>query len=349
MTRGRVQELRDILEAISDLEATEDRAPNTILPAASRTRARRVHNHPRDAATIWEAIVAGAWSLVEHFDNDGHRCFLARRNPHPVPALSERELQIVLRASLGHSNKHIAYELGLCSSTVAAQLTSAARRLGVASREVLLHAFAVLGSDGAERIALGAAATPPIERRAGDPTIRVARFDHDGHDYAVIRIAIAPSLPPSLTAAEAEVAALVVEGLSNAAIAKRRNTSVRTVANQLRSVYSKLSVGSRRQLCSRYSVQAVQAVQAVPAVHAVHAVPTVQAVPATASSPGPLSGYAGPALPSVQAAIQSDLAPRGIMNAHPGHSLAPFGAIRDVKYSESLLQAALAVCGPLMK
>lgn len=289
-TRGSVQELRDILEAINALEA-EERGPNTLLTTASRSRGRRVNNHPRDAAAIWEAVVAGAWSLVEHFDSDGHRNFIARRNSHAVPALSERELQIALRASLGHSNKHIAYELGLCSSTVAAQLTSAARRLGVASREVLLHAFAVLGSESIERAGLATAL--PDERRAevaGEPVIRVARFDHDGCDYALIRIAIAPSLPPSLTAAEAEVAALVVEGLSNAAIAKRRNTSVRTVANQLRSVYSKLSVGSRRQLCSRYSLHT-----------------------------GPL------ALPSTQA----------------------LPAIAQT--ADSLLQAALAACSPLMK
>lgn len=298
VTRGRVQELRDILEAMSDLES-EERAPHSAMAAASRTRARRVHNHPRDASEIWEAIVAGAWSLVEHFDADGHRCFLARRNSHAAPALSERELQIALRASLGHSNKHIAYELGLCSSTVAAQLTSAARRLGVASREVLLHAFAVLGRDSVERAGLAAHL---IADRRSDLAIRVARFDHDGFDYAVIRIAIAPSLPASLTTAEAEVAALVVEGLSNAAIAKRRNTSVRTVANQLRSVYSKLSIGSRRQLCSRYSSHGHVAMPTT----AIHAAPAVTA--------------------------ESDLV-----------------AMRDVKYSESLLQAALAVCGPLMK
>lgn len=272
ITRGRAQQLRDILHAIYELEATEQRSSSASVQPPPRTRTTQVESHPRDAATIWEAMVAGVWSLVEQFDSQGHRCFIARRNAHAAPALSDRERQIVARASLGHSNKHIAYELGLCSSTVASQLTSAARKLGVSSREVLVHAFAVLGGAGAERAELGHGSAPPVERRDGAAVVRVARFDHDGHDYAVIRITIAPKLPPSLTAAEAEVATLVVEGLSNAAIAGRRNTSVRTVANQLRSIYSKLAVGSRRQLCSRYSIQSDLGSNAILDSNAEHAI-----------------------------------------------------------------------------
>jgi DNA-binding NarL/FixJ family response regulator len=252
-----VQQLRDILEAIYELEATEDHA-TAALHAAPRSRGKRSQSHSTDAATIWEAVLDGAWSLVEQVDSDGYRCFLARRNEHDVaPALSERERQIVAHASVGHSNKHIAYELGLCSSTVAAQLTSAARKLGVSSREALLHAFAVLGGSAVDRAAPGdhGAAPERGDRHEGTSIVRVARFRQDGHDYAVIRIAIVPKLPPSLTTAETEVATLVIEGLSNAAIAARRTTSVRTVANQLRSIYSKLAVGSRRQLCSRFSIQ----------------------------------------------------------------------------------------------
>ena len=58
-----------------------------------------------------------------------------------------------------------------------------------------------------------------------------------------------------LTAAEEEVVALVLEGLSNAGIARRRRTRQRTVANQLASIFRKLGVSSRSELaaavCSR--------------------------------------------------------------------------------------------------
>ena len=51
-----------------------------------------------------------------------------------------------------------------------------------------------------------------------------------------------------LSAAEREVAELVARGLSNAAIAKRRSTTARTVANQLAAIFRKLGVRSRAAL-----------------------------------------------------------------------------------------------------
>ena len=51
-----------------------------------------------------------------------------------------------------------------------------------------------------------------------------------------------------LSAHERQVVALVMEGLSSAEIARRRGTSPRTVANQLRSIYGKVGVTSRSEL-----------------------------------------------------------------------------------------------------
>lgn len=56
---------------------------------------------------------------------------------------------------------------------------------------------------------------------------------------------------PSLTAAEREVLALLLAGRTNAEIARRRTTSVRTVANQLASLYRKLGVSGRREILAR--------------------------------------------------------------------------------------------------
>lgn len=52
----------------------------------------------------------------------------------------------------------------------------------------------------------------------------------------------------ALSAAEREVAVDAAGGMSNAAIAQKRNRAVRTVANQLASVYRKLGLGSRAEL-----------------------------------------------------------------------------------------------------
>jgi DNA-binding CsgD family transcriptional regulator len=102
----------------------------------------------------WRALTGGQWTVLDHFDKDGRRYWLARPNA-PMPpaaigelALTEREQQVVRSLSLGHSNKLIAYELGLHPSTVSQHIAAAARKLGVRSRPELLRLARRLGADG---------------------------------------------------------------------------------------------------------------------------------------------------------------------------------------------------------
>jgi DNA-binding CsgD family transcriptional regulator len=79
--------------------------------------------------------------LLEHFERDGRRYLIARRNDPGVNdprALSLRERQVAWYTSLGHSNKIIGYELGLALSSVATHLKHAASKLGVGSRSELI-------------------------------------------------------------------------------------------------------------------------------------------------------------------------------------------------------------------
>ena len=97
------------------------------------------------ALEIWRALVSGRWSIVEHCDTDGKRLILARRNQASIPqpaALNANERLVALYTSWGHSNKLIAYELGLSASTVSSLLRSALRKLGLGSRSELLRLFA---------------------------------------------------------------------------------------------------------------------------------------------------------------------------------------------------------------
>lgn len=67
-------------------------------------------------------------------------------------------------------------------------------------------------------------------------------------------LSFTPRLHSKLTAAEQDVALLILRGLSNAAIARVRGTSVRTVANQVAAILDKVGVGSRLELCARLGV-----------------------------------------------------------------------------------------------
>jgi DNA-binding NarL/FixJ family response regulator len=57
-----------------------------------------------------------------------------------------------------------------------------------------------------------------------------------------------PVLPDGLSPAEADVARLIFDGLSNAEVAERRGTSVRTVAKQVSAVLRKTGTQSRVEL-----------------------------------------------------------------------------------------------------
>lgn len=120
-------------------------ALRTAAVAIDRARGSRIRRDDAEVTQLWRALVEGRWSLVEQFDRGGRRYIVAyRNNPRPdarLSLLSAREEQVVRAASLGHSNKLIAYELGLGPSTVASHLSRAAKKLGAEGRVALIRAY----------------------------------------------------------------------------------------------------------------------------------------------------------------------------------------------------------------
>ena len=60
----------------------------------------------------------------------------------------------------------------------------------------------------------------------------------------------------SLTPAEQAIALMLLQGATNHEIAKRRGSSYNTIANQIASIYDKLSVKNRAELASRLTAKA---------------------------------------------------------------------------------------------
>jgi DNA-binding CsgD family transcriptional regulator len=112
--------------------------------AQSHARGRLRRADPMRALAEWKGLVAARWTLLDEFDHRGERYLVAKRNDSEVSgfdALSPRERQAVGYAALGHTNKLIAYELGLSISTVGVLLWRAARKLGTKSRAELIRVF----------------------------------------------------------------------------------------------------------------------------------------------------------------------------------------------------------------
>lgn len=106
--------------------------------AIDRSRGSLRRSEPDAALEGWLGLVDGRWSLVDKFDGDGKRFVLARRNePHVggLELLTERERAVAAYAAMGHTNKMIAYELGIAHSTVRVLLARAAAKVGVRSRD----------------------------------------------------------------------------------------------------------------------------------------------------------------------------------------------------------------------
>jgi DNA-binding CsgD family transcriptional regulator len=102
------------------------------------------HDHPEKAVAVWRGLVTGRWTLIDQYERDGRRYILARENTPQIrksAALSARESQAVSLASLGRSNKLIAYELGLAPSTIRVLIARAAKKLGARSRSELTTLF----------------------------------------------------------------------------------------------------------------------------------------------------------------------------------------------------------------
>ncbi|MFO0642084.1 MAG: helix-turn-helix transcriptional regulator [Polyangiaceae bacterium] len=99
-------------------------------------RARLRGTDDEHALELWQCLFSGAYSVVDRFDTDGKRLFVAKRNAPEARgprALSERERQVVALVSVGHSDKSAAYELGLAEGTVATHLHAALKKLGLTS------------------------------------------------------------------------------------------------------------------------------------------------------------------------------------------------------------------------
>jgi DNA-binding CsgD family transcriptional regulator len=115
-------------------------------------RARLSERDGDDALSLWRAMVDGRWSLVDDFDADGKRYFVAReslRGPGMPRALTPREERTLALVCEGKSNKLIGYALGLSPSTVSSTVRSLLVKLGAEHRAEIVDLATSIGAFGA--------------------------------------------------------------------------------------------------------------------------------------------------------------------------------------------------------
>jgi DNA-binding NarL/FixJ family response regulator len=182
-----------------------------------------------DTRGIAEALLNGRMRLVSRDDDGSGGSVLAFEAGH-VP-LGRRELAVLAASESGAANKMVAIEQSLACSTVSEALNAALGKVGFKGRAEFLRVMAYL--------------------RSGSPSVRLVGTSESCWLFVPLE-AQAPD--PSLTSAERQVVEHVLSGRSNAAIARARSTSSRTVANQLAAIYRKLGVSSRWELAARCSL-----------------------------------------------------------------------------------------------
>jgi DNA-binding NarL/FixJ family response regulator len=135
-------------------------------PAEPAPRARLT---PGAVLAAWRALHEGRWAVVESGEREGRRFLVARPDtplsssapatsaeasghghPEGLPQLSAQERRVLSVLAKGYSNKLIAHELGLATSTVGTLLARAARKLGCSSRIALARAGRALANDLAD-------------------------------------------------------------------------------------------------------------------------------------------------------------------------------------------------------
>lgn len=128
-----------VLDRAAPIPEDEVRRAVTEMSAAQRL----AETDADGAIAVWRGLVSGRWTLLHATEERSRRVLLLRRNEVDGTAgndpVTRRISSVIGLAARGHSNKLIAYELGLPMSTVASDLRIGLERLGLRDRRELVR------------------------------------------------------------------------------------------------------------------------------------------------------------------------------------------------------------------
>ncbi len=217
---------------------SHERPPLELRRAAEELDA--THGVATKVAPIWREVLCGGAAIVDWFYTPT-RWYVVYVKPEqdgrwkPVSARVRKLFDTLL---LGQSQKRAAFDHGVGNSTISVTFHRALEQLGVpltpckAPPVLALFARAGLGLK------------TPVARHCslvtGARTYEVVSVERP-------EVRLCHMLPP----AEHEVLCGIIEGRTYAEIAGTRRTSVRTVANQVRSIFQRFQVSGRAELVAK--------------------------------------------------------------------------------------------------
>jgi DNA-binding NarL/FixJ family response regulator len=206
----------------------------TLLDIAQQVEAGKSSEIP--LALVWCELVDGTSTVVESFFGPARCYVLLADNERPSHKLSGRRLEILERVLSGQCQKSVAIELGLSAATIAVAARQTLALMGVAATTSRAHPFLMLAAKSAREGDLSRVASHSIVDGSGTKLrcLSIPRPERHLHGQ--------------LPSAEFAVMCYLVEGHSHREIAKLRHTSVRTIANQLASIFRRQGVSGRSEL-----------------------------------------------------------------------------------------------------
>ena len=191
-------------------------------------------------SALWTELVSGLCK-IEHTEFTQQTCTVVVTRGHRLSGaegarLSARDTEILERALLEGVRKSVAVDFGLCPSSIAEILRRCFVFMGLSCWPSRIPFLLVMAAHAkhAPEAQRGAALLLAQNQQFLRQSISVARPDNELSEW--------------LSPAEYAVARLLIEGKSYQEMAKLRDTSKRTVANQLASAFHRLGISGRAEL-----------------------------------------------------------------------------------------------------
>ena len=192
-----------------------------------------------DLGAFWGELASASWTISGTFFTHDRGYALVRpvqRLVEPRLGVPSHQLAVLERVLLSGSQKIAAIDSNLAASTVAQHCKQALRSFGLSCGASRVPLFVVMAAHAFHGL------TPFRYARASAVVL-------GGQEYRLIEMARPETLlAQRFSRAQYEVARLFVEGKRHSTIALDRRTSVRTVANQLAAVFTRLGVSGRCEL-----------------------------------------------------------------------------------------------------